>query len=243
MTMVCGLDLHRRQITFDALEVETGEVWRGRIWRPDRQRFRRWLREDVAERGHGEAVALAVVHRVALRRRGDRRRRPGSASGRAGRHSSGPGPQEAGQDGSQRRPAAEGASGLRRAARVVDSADGGVGVAGSGAALQVRVGPAPGVDPAHPRRALPARHRPSRRRDPLRGDAALARRRHRLPQPRRPPAHRRRISHDRCHRRRTRAAEDEPAALRSAPAGLSGSCPGSLWHRTADRGGRVVRAR
>ena len=27
MTMVCGLDLHRRQITFDALQVESGQVW------------------------------------------------------------------------------------------------------------------------------------------------------------------------------------------------------------------------
>ncbi len=32
MSMVCGLDLHRGQITFDALEVESGEVWRGRFW-------------------------------------------------------------------------------------------------------------------------------------------------------------------------------------------------------------------
>ncbi len=43
MSMVCGLDLHRGQITFDALELETGEVWRGRLWQPDRERFRRWL--------------------------------------------------------------------------------------------------------------------------------------------------------------------------------------------------------
>ena len=41
MSMVCGLDLHRGQITFDTLEVETGDVWRGRIWQPDRERFRR----------------------------------------------------------------------------------------------------------------------------------------------------------------------------------------------------------
>jgi hypothetical protein len=33
MAMVCGLDLHRRQITFDTVEVESGEEWRGRIWR------------------------------------------------------------------------------------------------------------------------------------------------------------------------------------------------------------------
>lgn len=60
MSMVCGLDLHRGQITFDALEVETGDVWRGRLWQPDRERFRRWLREDLAERAHGGPVALAV---------------------------------------------------------------------------------------------------------------------------------------------------------------------------------------
>ena len=37
MSMVCGLDLHRQQITFDALVVESGESWRGRVWQPDRE--------------------------------------------------------------------------------------------------------------------------------------------------------------------------------------------------------------
>jgi transposase len=60
MAMVCGLDLHRRQITFDAIEVESGEEWRGRIWQPDRDRFRRWLRDDVSRRAKGGPVALAV---------------------------------------------------------------------------------------------------------------------------------------------------------------------------------------
>ena len=41
MSMVCGLDLHRGQITFDALQLDSGEVWRGRIREPDRHRFRR----------------------------------------------------------------------------------------------------------------------------------------------------------------------------------------------------------
>ncbi len=50
MSMVCGLDLHRQQITFDALTLESGEVWRGRVWQPDRERFRRWLVHDVAQR-------------------------------------------------------------------------------------------------------------------------------------------------------------------------------------------------
>ena len=60
MSMVCGLDLHREQITFDALVVESGESWRGRVWHPDRERFRRWLVQDVTRRAQGGAVALAV---------------------------------------------------------------------------------------------------------------------------------------------------------------------------------------
>ena len=60
MSMVCGLDLHRQQITFDALETESGEVWRGRVWQPDRERFRRWLTRDVARRANGQPVAMAV---------------------------------------------------------------------------------------------------------------------------------------------------------------------------------------
>ena len=60
MAMVCGLDLHRRQITFDALEVNSGEEWRGRIWQPDRERFRRWLRSDLTRRAEGGPGALAV---------------------------------------------------------------------------------------------------------------------------------------------------------------------------------------
>jgi transposase len=60
MAMVCGLDLHRRQITFDALEIDSGKEWRGRIWQPDRVRFRRWLRSDLTRRANGGPVALAV---------------------------------------------------------------------------------------------------------------------------------------------------------------------------------------
>jgi transposase len=40
--------------------VETGEEWRGRLWQPDRVRFRRWLRNDLARRAQGGPVALAV---------------------------------------------------------------------------------------------------------------------------------------------------------------------------------------
>ena len=60
MSIVCGLDLHRQQITFDAVETQSGEVWRGRVWQPDRERFRRWLCRDVARRANGQPVAIAV---------------------------------------------------------------------------------------------------------------------------------------------------------------------------------------
>jgi transposase len=60
MSMVCGLDLHRGQITFDALEVESGQVWRGRIGSPDRARLRRWLADELAPRAGGGPVAVAV---------------------------------------------------------------------------------------------------------------------------------------------------------------------------------------
>jgi transposase len=60
MGMVCGLDLHRQQITFDAMDTMSGEVWRGRVWQPDRDRVRRWLRDDVTRRAHGQPVAMAV---------------------------------------------------------------------------------------------------------------------------------------------------------------------------------------
>lgn len=60
MSIVCGLDLHRAQITFDAMDVESGEVWRGRIWSPDRERLRRWLSEELSPRAAGGRVDVAV---------------------------------------------------------------------------------------------------------------------------------------------------------------------------------------
>jgi transposase len=60
MAMVCGLDLHRGQITFDALELDTGDAWRGRVWSPDRERFRRWLSDELAPRARGDRVDISV---------------------------------------------------------------------------------------------------------------------------------------------------------------------------------------
>ena len=103
------------------------------------------------------------LHRLAVRGRGDRRRRLRSALGGAGRHAGGAGPQAARQDRSFRRPDAARVVAVRRSARVVDPADGRVGVARTGAALQVARRSAAGVDPADPRRVVPARRRRARR--------------------------------------------------------------------------------
>jgi transposase len=54
------LDLHRGQITFDALDTASGEVFRGRICSPDRVRFRRWLAQELIPRGGGGEIELAV---------------------------------------------------------------------------------------------------------------------------------------------------------------------------------------
>ena len=59
-SMVGGLDLHRRQITFEFADTDSGELWRGKLWQPDRQRFRRWLNQEVAGRAQGRLVELAV---------------------------------------------------------------------------------------------------------------------------------------------------------------------------------------
>ena len=53
MPIVGGLDIHRKQITFDYLDTMTGQVHRGQISPADREHLRAWLarfagREDVA---------------------------------------------------------------------------------------------------------------------------------------------------------------------------------------------------
>jgi hypothetical protein len=45
MTVVIGLEIHRQQVTFDALNDVTGEVQRGRIAPADRLALRRSLSE------------------------------------------------------------------------------------------------------------------------------------------------------------------------------------------------------
>jgi transposase len=53
MTIVGGVDIHRKQLTFDYLDTVTGQVQRGRVAPADREHLRAWLarfagRDDVA---------------------------------------------------------------------------------------------------------------------------------------------------------------------------------------------------
>ena len=127
MSMVCGLDLHRGQITFDAVEVDTGEVWRGRgrtarfaagcatSWRLGARRVGglavegctgwRYVVEEVRAAGF-EAHLAEPADTQATRGRKRRAKTDRADAGAAG--------------------AAPG----RGSARVVDPAQGGVGVAG-----------------------------------------------------------------------------------------------------------------
>ena len=54
MAIVGGLDIHRKQITFDYLEVETGQVWCGQIAPADRVHLAGWLAERFGGRGDVE---------------------------------------------------------------------------------------------------------------------------------------------------------------------------------------------
>ena len=52
MPIVGGLDIHRKQLTFDYVDTVTGEVKRGQIVPADREHLRAWLarfagRDDV----------------------------------------------------------------------------------------------------------------------------------------------------------------------------------------------------
>ena len=172
MNMVGGLDLHRRQITYDVLDVDSGEIWRGRLWQPDRSRFRRWLRtrgQRSSTRRLGGARS-GGLHGLALRRRGDLGSGLRAVPRRAGRHPSGARTQAPSEDRPHRRPAAAGAPPSRRAPRELDPTRRRLGVARTRPALQVPRRPENTVVPTDPRRALSPRGHDPRGRYPHRED-------------------------------------------------------------------------
>jgi transposase len=60
MAIVAGVDVHRAQITFDAVDTDTGEVTRGRIDAPPAAVARWAARFDGAACGGGGVHGLAV---------------------------------------------------------------------------------------------------------------------------------------------------------------------------------------
>ena len=108
MSIVGGLDIHRKQITFDYLDTDTGQVRRGQISPADREHLRAWLArfagcDDVAFAVEGCTGWRYVAEELAAAGIG--------ASGRAGRHRVCPRPQAARQDRQDRLPAPEDAAG------------------------------------------------------------------------------------------------------------------------------------
>src|ERR1043165_2114527 len=132
MEMVGGLDLHRSQITFDVVDGGTGEVWRGRVIGPDRERVRRWLREEVAVRAAGRPVRLAVEGctgwRVVVEEIiAARFEAAGAGAGGPARPPGRGRPEGGGQDRPQRRPPAARAAGGGDLAQFVGAAPPGAG--------------------------------------------------------------------------------------------------------------------
>jgi transposase len=59
MDIVGGFDVHRKQITFDYIEMDSGEVHRGKIRPATRESLRGWL-DEFTERFCGKQIAIAV---------------------------------------------------------------------------------------------------------------------------------------------------------------------------------------
>jgi hypothetical protein len=57
--IVGAFDVHRKQITFDYIEMESGEAHRGKIRPATRQSLREWL-DEVTQRFSAKQIAIAV---------------------------------------------------------------------------------------------------------------------------------------------------------------------------------------
>jgi hypothetical protein len=58
MAIVCGLDIHRSQVTFDWVDVDSGEGKRGKLAPANRETFRRWLEQFA---GHDVDVVVETA--------------------------------------------------------------------------------------------------------------------------------------------------------------------------------------
>ena len=204
MTMVWGLDLHS---TSDHVRCGGGGVRRG-VEGPVVAAGSGAVSTVVARRRDASGarrpggVGGGGLHRLALRGGGGRRGGVRGAPRRAGRYAGGAGSQASRQDRSLRLSAAARVVGGRASARVVDPADGGVGVARTGAAVQVAGRSAHDVGAADPRRAVSAWGGPARELDSLGQDQGGTGGRRARVEPGGPSTHRRGLSDDRRDHRR-----------------------------------------
>ncbi len=236
MTIVMGLDVHREQITFDALGYR---VRRGQVWAhpPGRPRDGPPLPGPV--RRSGGRGRPGGDHGLALSGRGAARRRRCRPSGRARRDPQPARAQAPRQDRSSRRPPPARSAARRPAARVVDPARAPARAALQGAPAKDLGRRAHRLAATHPRPAL------SPRRAALPWIAAG-----RAPRPDRcaraarsgAPADRDRLHADRPDHRAARRAGGRAALLRPPPGRLSGA-HAPLRHRRADQRRDPGRAR
>ena len=244
MTMVGGLDLHRRQITFDVVEVESGLEWRGRIWQPDRERFRRWLGNEVTSRARDGRVALAVEGCTGWRYVAEEIAAAGFEA-----HLAEPADTQAAR-GRKRRAKTDRTDarllrsvGCGRFAGELDPTDQRVGVARTGAAVCVVGQPAHGVVSTHPCRALPTWCGGSGGSDPHGQDPSDVGRRSVVAVAGGPATRRGRLSDDQRDRHRSTAAQTRPDPLRNETIGVSSVGQRPIRHRRTHRGRGVDRAR
>src|ERR1022692_2476111 len=133
MSIVGGLDIHRKQLTFDYLDTVTGEVKRGQVAPADRVHLRAWLarfagRDDVAFAMEGCTGWRYVAGELAA---------AGIAAhmGEPAGHRRRSRPQAACQDRQDRLPAPQGAAGRGPAAGLLGPAGADPGVPGAAGGL------------------------------------------------------------------------------------------------------------
>src|SRR6267142_2699577 len=131
MSIVGGLDIHRKQITFDYLDTVSGQVQRGQVSPADREHLRAWLArfagvEDVAFAVEGCTGWRYVVGELAAAGVAAHLAEPSDTAFARGRK------RHAKTD---RRPAPAAAAGRRPAAGVLDPAGADPGVPGAAGGL------------------------------------------------------------------------------------------------------------
>ena len=122
MDIVGAFDVHRKQITFDYVQIDSGEVHRGKIRPADRESLREWL-DEFTQRFSAKQIAIAVEATTGWRYVVEEMKRAGIEPhlAESAETKSLQGAQEAGQDRSPRRRAPAGSYGDRQASGVLDS--------------------------------------------------------------------------------------------------------------------------